>query len=282
MCGDTVRVRNGAVYFMSENGWYTIRNGMLLRDKNKQPVSLGNGDIDDIFSRIGWINELNSANFANFFSCYYTINSQYLTFVSESGTNIIKKAYVYEEKIAGFRIFEFKSEISSACEGEDEDGYQCLYFGDITGALFTYSTRNPRYDENELGVPQSIPNYLVLSYIQPGEIFNSWNYRYLTLRAFGSINPITVRAYPDFSNQTQEVLAFDFPNTALGFILDVSQLDIGTLGDARAPVTTQADLSLTGETLLIGFYQDVMDGNIGLISAEIAINKNGNHAVGGA
>jgi uncharacterized membrane protein len=58
--------------------------------------------------------------------------------------------------------------------------------------------------------------------------------------------------------------------------LDVSKLDVDSLPDERIPVTAIADINRTGETLIVGFYQDVIDANIGLISAQLVYNKNGN------
>lgn len=273
---DTIREANGLIYFMSENGWYMIRKGTIARDSDNQPISLGNGDIDDIFSRVGWTYELNIPNASNFFSAYYLTNSHYMTFVSEGANNLINKAYVFEEKINGFRVFDFKWGLTCACEGEDDSGYRMLYLGGKDGSIFTYSSRNVRTDQGHDGNDYTIPAFALLSYIQPGEDSSSYNFRTLAIRALASDNAITVKAFATFSVQSFESFSFDFPNTALGFTLDTSQLDIDILGDERIPVTTMYDLCLTGETLLLGFYQDVADGNIGLLSAEQTINKNGN------
>lgn len=273
---DTIREANGLIYFMSENGWYMIRKGTIARDSDNQPISLGNGDIDDIFSRVGWTYELNIPNATNFFSAYYLTNSHYMTFVSEGANNLITKAYVFEEKINGFRVFDFKWGLTCACEGEDDSGYRTLYLGGKDGSIFVYSSRNVRTDQGHNGNDYTIPTYAILSYIQPGEDSSSYNFRTLAVRAIGTGSNIEVKAFASFSMQSFESFSFDFPNTALGFTLDTSQLDIDVLGDERIPVTTMYDLCLTGETLLLGFYQDVENGNIGLISAEQTLNKNGN------
>lgn len=273
---DTVREANGLIYFMSENGWYVIKKGSIHRDSDNQPISLGNGDIDDIFSRVGWTYELNIPNAENFFSAYYLTNSHYMTFVSEGSNNSVSKAYVFEEKINGFRVFDFKWGLTCACEGEDTSGYRTLFLGGEDGTIYTYSARNDRSDEDFDGDLYTIPVYMVLSYVQPGEDSSSYNFRTLAVRALSSINAFEVKAYPTFSVQSFESFSFDFPNTALGFTLDTSQLDIDVLGDERIPVTIMYDLCLTGETLLLGFYQDVENGNIGLLSAEQTLNKNGN------
>lgn len=273
---ETIRIRNGAVFFMSENGWHGIVNGVLIKGQNGESVSLGNGAIDDIFSRVGWTYELNIPQASSFFSAYYPTDGLYLTFVCEGANTSITKAYVYEEKIGGFRPWDFKTAFTCACEGEDDSGYQVIFLGDSTGTLFTYSSRNSRSDEDKDGVEQSIPAFAMLPYIQPGDDASTYNFRTLAVRALSSDNPITVRTFPAFSLQAFSSFTYDFPNTAMGFTLDVSQLDIDVLGDERIPVTAMADLNQTGETLLVGFYQDIIGASMGLISAQITSNKNGN------
>jgi hypothetical protein len=275
---ETIRVRNGSIYFMSENGWYVITNGSIVRDDKGMPISLGKGNIDDIFSRVGWTYELNAPQFSSFFSAYYSTDAIYMTFVAEGANNSITKAYTFEERLEtpGFRVFEFKTPLTCGCEGEDESGYQTVFLGDESGKLFSYSSRNSRYDEDASGNQQTIPAFAILPYLQPGDSSCSYNFRDLTVRAFGSSNPITIRTFASFSLQTFDSFQYDFPNTSLGFTLDVSILDEDTLGDERIPVTAMADINRTGETLLIGFYQDILSANLGLISSQISLNKNGN------
>lgn len=172
--------------------------------------------------------------------------------------------------------FEFKWALKCACEGEDDQGYQCLFIGDETGTIFTYSARNRRTDVDANRNLVKIPAYVIPSYVQPGDDTASYNFRELAVRAIGSNFPITVKAYAGFSYQISETIQYDFPSSALGFVLDVSKLDVDVLGDERAPVTSMSDLSLTGEALLVGFYQEEVDANIGLISIELTLNKNGN------
>ena len=271
---DTIRVGNGSIYFLSDNGWRIIRRGTLVK-KDDVPYTLGDGDIDDIFTRTGWTYEVNSDNFANFFSAYYTVNSQYLTFISEGQSLDRKKAYVYEERIRGFRIFEFKYNITSAADSEDDSGSQAVMLSDEAGYLYTYSIKNSRYDEDSNLNRLSIPAIVRLSYLQPDDETTSYNFKTLTVKAFISANPITVKAYPSYSDGSFDTISYDFPNNSESFILDVSRLDIDVLGDSRQIATAKGDLSLTGETLLISFEQDIVDGNIGLISSQCELNKNG-------
>jgi hypothetical protein len=273
---DTIKVRNGIVYFMSENGWYGIYNGSFLKDAQGKPVSLGAGAIDDIFSRSGWSQQLNASQFSNFFSCYYSTLGHYITFVSEGGSASFNKAYVFEERIGGFRVFEFKKAFISACEGEDDNGNQCVFLGDASGFIYTLSTANSRHDEDETGASVSIPAFVYLPFTMPGDDSCSYNWRNLVVKALSSSNAVTVKAYPSYSLLSPETMSFDFTNANTGFILDLSQLDIDVLGDERVPKTYMADINRTGETMVIGFFQDVIDGNIGLISSQLFYNKNGN------
>ena len=274
---DTIKTRNGAVVFMSDNGWRAAMNGTMFVDTSGVAATLGQGTIDSIFSRVGWQNELNLPQAERFFSAYYTINDHYITFVCEGSSTRVKKAYAFEEKIGGFRPFEFKYEVTCACEGEDDDGYQTIFIGDATGTLFTYSSRNRKSDEDNAGNLLSIPAYALLPYVIPGEDANSFNFRTLAVRALTNQSPITVKTFPSFSTQIYNSFLYDFSNTSGTFILDASQLDVGVLGDDLTVVTAMVDLNQTGETLLVGFFQDVIDANIGLLSAQLTCNKNGNN-----
>ncbi|MGE3608008.1 MAG: hypothetical protein AB7I27_00370 [Bacteriovoracaceae bacterium] len=274
---DTIKVRNGVIYFMSENGWYAIQNGAIIK-KNNTPISLGGGDIDDIFSRNGWANQVNSAQFSNFFSVYYSTLNHYMTFVAEGGGTQFYKAYNFEERIGGFRIFEFKIFFTCATEGEDDNGNQCIFLADTNGFIYTYSIVNSRHDEDQNGSSQTIPAFIYLPFVIPGDDACTYNFRTLVVTGIGSEsgNTVTVRAFPSFSLAQYEPANFDFTNAYPGFTLDVSQLDVDVLGDERLPVRYMADINRTGETMIIGFFQDILDANIGLISSQLNYNRNGN------
>ena len=47
------------------------------------------------------------------------------------------------------------------------------------------------------------------------------------------------------------------------------------LGEERTVVTTTIDINRTAETIMVGFYQSILDANMALISAQIQYNKNG-------
>lgn len=273
---DTIRSVNGVIYFMSENGWYAIFNGVIIKDERGNPTSLAQGDIDDIFSRAGWDRELNKSQFTNFFSCVYSTHRQYWTFVAEGSNSSFNKAYIYERDIAGFRQFYFQTSFTSACEGEDDSGNTVVFLSDTTGIIFTYSVENELHDVDYAGTSQIIPAYAVLPFIIPDDIYSTYNFRFLTVRALTSVNDITGKVFSNFDLSDIGEHALSFPDPLSGFVLDVSALDVGVLGDERSVVTTTVDLSRTAETIMIGFYQNILDANIGLISAQLQYNKNGN------
>lgn len=272
---DTIKVRNGVVYFMSENGWYAVANGSLIK-KEGRPQSLGDGAIDDIFSRNGWSNQLNAPLYESFFSVYYSTLNHYITFVAEGSNNSFYKAYNYEEKIGGFRVYEFKTPMNCAFEGEDDSGNQCVFFGDTNGYIYTHSVKNDRHDQDENADSKTISAFIYLPFILPGDDSVTYNFRDLIVKAISSSMPITIKAFPGYSLSTNETVEFDFSNPDTGFILDVSRLDIDVLGDERVPKSYMADINRTGETMVIGFFQDSLDANMGLISSQLFFNTNGN------
>jgi hypothetical protein len=87
---------------------------------------------------------------------------------------------------------------------------------------------------------------------------------------------VDAKIFSSFSLQTPDDYTLDFPPSGLAFTLDVSQLDVGILGDERIPVTACAHINKTGEVLLVGFYQSISGANLGLISTQITFNSNGN------
>lgn len=273
---DTIKVRNGIVYFMSENGWYAIQNGSIVKDDKGMPFSLGGGAIDDVFSRSGWTYQLNASNYSNFFSAYYSTLGHYMTFVAEGSSNSFNKAYVYEERIGGFRVYEFQTQFTSATEGEDDNGNQCVFLADTNGFIYTLSISNSRHDEDETGASRTIPAFLYLPFTVPGDDSRSYNWRTLVVKALSSDDAVTVKAFPSYILTSPETMTFDFTNDNRGFVLDLSQLDIDVLGEERVPKAYMADINRTGETMVIGFFQDILDANIGLISSQLAYNRNGN------
>lgn len=273
---DTIRVVNGVVFFLSENGWYAIYNGILLKDESGNPSSLAGGDIDDIFSKNGWDKELNKSVFSNFFSCVYSTHRQYWTFIAEGSNPSFSKAYVYERDISGFRVFTFKTIFTCACEGEDDNGNQVVFLGDNSGTIFTYSIENDLHDVDAAGTSQTIPAFLIAPFIVEEDINSTYNFRFLTVRAIASANAVTGKVFANFDISDVINTSFEFTDPSSGFVLDTSQLDIDSFGDERTPVTQTIDVNRTAESIAFGFYQDILDANIGLISAQLQYNKNGN------
>lgn len=261
---------------MSENGWYRIYNGTIIKDEQNNPASLGNGDVDDIFARVGWEKELNKSLFTSYFSAVYPTHRQYWTFIAEGSDSSIYKAYVYERDISGFRVFTFQNNFTSACEGEDDSGNVVVFLSDTTGTIFKYSVQNDVHDVDANGSSVIIPSYVILPFMIEGDIFSTYNYRFLTLRALASSNAVTCKVFSNFDVTQSNERDYNFTDPTNRFILDVSALDVDTLGDDRVVVTKTADINTTAETIMIGFYQNILDANIGLISAQLQYNKNGN------
>lgn len=272
---ETIRVVNGIIFFMSENGWYRIYNGVLIKDSDNDPISLSDGDIDDIFSRAGWAKELNRAQFSNFFSCVYSTHRQYWTFVAEGSDTAFKKAYVFERDIQGFRTFLFKTAFTCAIEGEDDNGNQVVFLGSTSGTIFTYSIGNELHDEDAAGSSETIPAFAILPFLVEEDTNSTYNYRFLTVQALTSPNVVTGKCFINWDQSMSEDNPLDFSTGEEGFILDVSQLDVGAFGSERSVTKSTIDLSQTADTIMIGFYQDILDSNIGLISAQLQYNKNG-------
>lgn len=274
---DTISVRDGIVYFMSNMGWLAIKDGRLFRKGDGKAYTLSDGDIDDIFSREGWTYQLNSSQYSNFFSTYYSTLGQYLTFIAEGSNTSFSKAYTYEDRLGGFRPFEFKTAFKCACTGEDSVGDEVVFIGDDSGIVFTYSIKNGRTDENADGTDENIDAFVILSHLVPKNHFNTCNWRELTTRAFANDNAVSVRAFRNYDVSDFGIQDYDFSSESGGFILDLSKLDEGTFGNERVPIQKTVDLNVTARSILVGFYQNAAEGNMGLISTQLKYTQNGNN-----
>jgi hypothetical protein len=281
---ETIRVINGSIYFLSENGWRIITNGKLVSRKAKgspdpMAITLGEGDIDDIFRSPGYIYEVNKGQFENFFSVYYQTIEQYFTFVAEGSSTNFLKAYVYEIEQGGFKPYEFGISMTCGFEAEDSAGDKIVLFGDANGFFYKHSIKETRStDVNAAGVAISVPVFAHHFWMDGDDYDCSFNFRELIMRAIKSSNAITVKGWTDFdfSRLSQDTL--DFENTG-GFILDESELDMDVFTDERDLAQARMDVNRAGRNLLLGFYQDVAGGNIALISAQLNFSKNGNSNV---
>lgn len=274
---DTIQVKNGVVYFLSEEGWRAISNGRFVVDDQGDAITLGNGDIDDIFKASGYVYEVNRAGLSRAFSVYYPTLDQYITWVSEGANNAYTKAYVYEFNTGGFKPYEFAVPATCAILGEDSDGRDVVFIGTEDGYILKHSIMEAKSDVDSAGDEVAIDAYAVLPWLpEDGDYDASYNYRELILKAVVSDNPITVKTFLNYNMSDPEEGEYDFSDSTDGFILDEDQLDVDTLGDERKLVTRRSDINRVGETIAIGFYQNVVGANMGLVSMQIDSSKNGN------
>lgn len=271
---DTIVVKNGAVYFLSEQGWRVIVNGSLVTDKLSNPVTLGNGDIDDIFRSPGYAYEANQSLLENTFSVYYSALDQYMTWVAEGAQTEFTKTYVYEFRVGGFKPYEFLTPSTAACIGQ-EGAHEVVYMADADGFIYRHSTNQERADHDKEGQSKPLNAFALLTWMDGNDLDASFNFRELILRRLVGTGDLTVRVWLNYDvDDSQSII---YQNELTGFVLDVSRLDIDNFGSSERSVTTgRADINRSGENILIGFYQNGTSQNIGLVSAQIDFNKNGN------
>jgi hypothetical protein len=274
---ETIQVKNGVIYFLSEEGWRAIANGRFVTNDQDEAITLGNGDIDDIFKSNGYAYGVNRSNLNKAFSVYYPTLDQYITWVAEGTNFAFSKAYVYEFDVGGFKPYEFAVPATCAVLGEDADGRDIVLFGTSDGYILKHSILENRSDRDSSNNEVAIPAYAVLPWLpDEGDFDATYNYRELILKAITSEYPLTVKNYIDYNLSTEEATEYDFSSPLSGFVLDQDALDEGTLGDERGIVTSRADINRVGESLAIGFYQEVVNANMGLVSLQIDSSKNGN------
>lgn len=274
---DTVQVKNGVVYFLSEEGWRGISNGRLITNKEGEAITLGSGDVDDIFKSSGFVYEVNRSGLANAFSVYYPTLDQYLTWVSEGQNADYTKCYNYQFDIGGFIPYEFATPATCAALGENANGRDVVLFGTKDGFIMKHSIEEEYSDRDASNTETAINAFAVLPWMPQNADFDAtYNFRELILRAITSESALTVKNYIDFNLTTTEESDYDFSDPESGFILDVDSLDEGVLTDGRTIVTARNDINRVGESIAIGFYQQIIGANIGLIGMQIDSSKNGN------
>lgn len=274
---DTIQVKNGNVYFLSDQGWRVIENGRLVTDESGNTATLGLGDIDDIFSQPGFTYEVNKAQANNAFSVYYSALDQYLTWVPEGGSTEMTKTYAYEFKVGGFKPYTFYTPSTCACTGEDSSGSEVVYMADTSGAIYTHSVKEEKgSDDNNLGVAQIVPAFAIMTWIDGDDMDSSHNWRELLLKRVVGSGSMTVRAQVNYSVD-EFTDSFLFEGEETGFRLDMDALDETALKeDGRTIEVTRADINRSGQNLLIGFYQNEIGSSLSLISAQIEFTRNGN------
>jgi hypothetical protein len=273
---DTIKLINGDIYFMSANGWHVIQNGKLVKDKNNT-FSLDNGDINDIFTRSGFVYELNQGNSENFFSVFYPTLKHYMTFVSEAGNTSIYKSYNYEFDIGGFRPFTFPANFKAGCEGEDSSGDSVIFLVGSGGYVYTYSIKNTVGTDIALdGTDQAVEAFFQMYWLKGDDLDASYNFGPLILRALSSDTALTVKFFENYSLLTPNDLSFSFSDDDTGFILDVSELDEGILGNGLKIVRYTGEIFRSTQALLLGFYKSAMGESMSLIEGQVDFSKNGN------
>jgi len=274
----TVEIRNGDVFFLSERGWHAIIDGRLVKDSKDNVLTLGNGDIDDIFTiGTGYENEININQSSLFHSVYYPRLDQYITWIAEGSSTDTTKAYVYEFSTShGFKVYNFPMSIVSSSIAEDSSNNSIVLLGDEAGYIYKHSIKESKSDTNSNNERVTLNAFAILSWIDIDDFATTYNFRDIFIQQIGEDDDITVKGFInyDLSDFVTKTFAFDAPGG--GFILDSSKLDEDALGDSRAANVQYADINRSGQTFAIGFYLDKLDGRMSLIKAQIDFNKNGN------
>jgi hypothetical protein len=274
---ETISIKNGDVYFLSRDGWRVISNGKLIKDQSSQALTLGGGDIDDIFKSPGYVYELNQSQYYNFHSIYYSKHDQYINFVAEGSNTGLLKAYVYAFEAQGFFPWDFQQSLTCSCNGEDSSANETIFLGDSTGYFFTYSEENAKTDNTAAAVDANIQALALMAWYQGDtDMAKSFNFIDLYLRALANSNNINCYTWLDFALTTQVNYTYSLPSPSSGFILDVSELDSGVFSDGREIVMAHNMIKRNGKNILIGFYQEAADSSMELISAQLEWIANGN------
>lgn len=278
---ETIKVRNGNVYFMSASGWRVISNGRFVESEG-EPITLGNGDIDDIFRSDGYVYEVNRQQFENFFSVYYPELNQYMTWVAEGSNTSLSKTYAYtfgskkENIIPGFFPQEFNIQFTAGCLGEDSNGDEVVFLGDGNGFIYQHSIRESRSDVDSDNTETAIDALAVKAFMSGEDMDASYNFRELIVDALASDDDVTARSFVNNDVSESETMTYSFPDPESGFVLDFSKLDVGTFSDGRGIRRARNDINRVGYNVSIGFYQSGIGKNIGLLRAQMDFSKNGN------
>ena len=272
---DTIKTINGAVFFMSTVGWHVIINGKIKKDDNNDAYHLGEGDLQSIFTINGYTYAINKGNLTNAFSVYYPTLNQYMTFITESGSTETRKAYNYELNIAGFRPYSFPLLTYAACSAENASGEDIVLMAVDGGFILKHSISEARSDVLANGTTQAINAFFQMFWMGGQDMDSSYNFGSVIMRALESSSAITARYWLDYKYQTPQLETFDFNSDETGFILDVSRLDEGVMGDGRTVITYGGDVFKTGLALLVGFYQNIINANMNILGLQIDVSKNG-------
>lgn len=289
----TIKVKDGNIYFLSDQGWRVFSQGALVSK------TLADGDIDDIFQISGWTYGINKTAITSAFSAYYSELDTYLTWVSEGSSTSFDKCYAYN---LGPRLWDGQfmpqqfSQCTCACAGEDTNGNSVIFIGRSDRNIYTYSIRNPFYDDttsngfvldvSQLDVDKlqaegttSIPVSATLNWAPNDDFDATFNYRNFFLEAISETSAansaVTMSAYLNFSRTISTIFLYNFFATE-GFQLDVSRLDVDILADDRTRSRQFADINKTGRNILINISQNVKGARLQLLASQLNYSKNGN------
>lgn len=275
---DSIIIRNGVIYFLSEEGWRAIANGRLLSNKD-EPVTLAGGDIDDVFRSPGYVYEVNRQLMDRTFSVYYPALDQYLTWVAEGINAAFSKTYVYEFDTKGFKPFEFAVAATCACLAKDSDGRDFIVMGSDDGYVIQHSINESKNDVDSSGNTVNIKAHAIFPYMPDDPDFDAtYNFRELIVHSILA-GTITVKTFLNYNAGNVEDGELEFVSEDEGFILDESLLDEGVFADERSIKPARIDINRVGTSIAFGFYQDEADGNMGLVSLQMDASKNGNRNV---
>jgi hypothetical protein len=273
---DTIIVRRGSVYFLSDRGWRVIFNGSIYKAEKSNNATLSNGDIDDIFTSKGFVYEVNRSQLVNAFSAYYPTLEQYITWIAEGSNNSFSKQYCYELELDKFKPYEFTISATCATASEDVSGNPCVMFGDSGGYIYKHSIEENKVDVNPANESAAIDAFAQFSWNPTeGDFDASYNFREFIIRAITG-GDITVKAWRDFNLSENKEYTYSFPDPISGFILDESFLDVDVFSDGRAIVQARNDINMTGKVLLLSVYQNSLTESMELLSAQVDFSKNGN------
>jgi len=276
---DTIQIRNGAVYFLSEEGWRVVVNGSLPETSGKS-LTLAGGDLDDIFKSTGYVYEVNRNQLANSFSVYYPTLDQYMTWVAEGNNSVFDKTYVFEFDTGSFKPWSFYQPATCAVLGENSSGRDMVLFGTSNGFIMKHSIMESRSDVDSSNTEQAIDSFAVMTWVPDnGDLDATYNFRELIIKAIASSNALTVKAFLNYDTSMVSDYSYSFTDPSTGFILDESILDEGVFNDERTIVRARADINRVGDVVAIGFYQNIAGANMGLIEAQLDFSKNGQGGV---
>jgi hypothetical protein len=283
----TIRIKDGNIFFLSDHGWRVISQAKLLKN------TLGKGDIDDIFKVNGWTYSVNKSNLSDAFSVYYSELDSYMTWVAEGANTNFNKCYSYGMTDDQFMPLLFNN-CTCACSGQDNNGDEVVYIGRSDRNIYSYSIRNPGYDDttsdgfvldvNKLDEDvlrgdgtSSIPWNVTFNW-QPNEDLDAtFNFRNFFLEAISDAtsSSVDVVANINFSRSASYLYSVNL-YAIEGFILDVSRLDIDVLADDRIRNRQSCDINLVSRNLLLTISQNVKGARLQLLASQLNYSKNGN------